>query len=93
MTRATDGQYRGQLYSHFDNKLLFISSVVLFEVGSAVCGAAPSIDALIGGRAVCGVGGMGIYMGTINMVSALTDETERPMYLGFVGLTWGIGTM
>jgi hypothetical protein len=36
---------------------------------------------------------MGIYLGTMNMVSALTKETERPMYLGFVGLTWGIGTM
>ncbi|KAK7754993.1 hypothetical protein SLS62_003077 [Diatrype stigma] len=83
----------GQLYTHFDSKILFISSVVIFEVGSAVCGAAPSLDALIGGRAICGIGGMGIYLGTINMVSALTNEQERPMYLGFVGLTWGIGTI
>ncbi|KAH9993009.1 major facilitator superfamily-domain-containing protein [Xylariaceae sp. FL0662B] len=69
----------GQLCSHFDSKLLFVSSVVIFEVGSArsaLCGAAPSLDALIGGRAICGIGGM-----------------ERPMYLGFVGLTWGIGTI
>lgn len=73
--------------------MLFISSVVLLEVGSALCGASPSLDALIVGRAICGVGGMGIYLGTMNMVSALTDEIERPMYLGFVGLTWGIGTM
>lgn len=66
--------------------------MLIFEVGSALCGAAPSLDALIGGRAICGIGGMGIYLGTMNMVSALTDERERPMYLGFVGLTWGIGT-
>ncbi|KAF3061498.1 putative transporter C3H1.06c [Daldinia childiae] len=83
----------GQLYSHFESKLLFVSSVVIFEVGSALCGAAPSLDALIGGRAICGIGGMGIYLGTINMVSALTNDQERPMYLGFVGLTWGIGTI
>jgi MFS family permease len=81
------------MYSFFDNKVLFVSSVVIFEVGSAVCGAAPTLDALIVGRAICGIGGMGIYLGTMNMVSALTKETERPMYLGFVGLTWGIGTM
>jgi MFS family permease len=73
--------------------VLFISSVVIFEVGSAVCGAAPTLDAFIVGRAICGIGGMGIYLGTMNMVSALTTETERPTYLGFVGLTWGIGTM
>lgn len=88
-----NGEYRGQLYSHFDSKLLFISSVIIFEAGSAICGAAPSLDTLIGGRAICGIGGMGIYLGTINMVSALTNEQERPMYLGLVGLTWGTGTM
>ncbi|EED14520.1 efflux pump antibiotic resistance protein, putative [Talaromyces stipitatus ATCC 10500] len=27
------------------------------------------------------------------MVSTLTTEAERPLYLGFVGLTWGIGTI
>ncbi|KAF1963165.1 efflux pump antibiotic resistance protein [Byssothecium circinans] len=83
----------GQLYCYFDNRLLFIAGVVIFEVGSAVCGAAPTLDALIVGRAICGIGGMGIYLGTINMVSALTNEMERPTYLGFVGLTWGIGTI
>ncbi|KAI0392294.1 putative MFS drug efflux transporter [Xylariaceae sp. FL0594] len=83
----------GQLFSHFDGKVLFIASIVIFEVGSVVCGAAPSLNALIGGRAICGIGGMGIYLGTLNMVSTLTTEQERPMYLGFVGLTWGIGTI
>ncbi|ORY16988.1 major facilitator superfamily [Clohesyomyces aquaticus] len=29
----------------------------------------------------------------MNMVSTLTNERERPMYLGFVGLTWGVGTI
>lgn len=83
----------GQCFSHFDGKILFVLSVVIFEVGSAICGAAPSLDALIGGRAICGIGGMGIYLGTLNMVSALTTEQERPAYLGLVGLTWGIGTI
>jgi len=84
---------RGQLYCLLDNKLLFLASVMLFEAGSAVCGASSTLDALIVGRAICGIGGMGIYLGTMNMVSALTNATERPVYLGFVGLTWGIGTM
>ncbi|KAH7310894.1 major facilitator superfamily domain-containing protein [Stachybotrys elegans] len=83
----------GQIFAHFDGKILFISSVIIFEAGSAICGAAPSLDALIVGRAVCGVGGMGIYLGTLNMVSVLTTEQERPAYLGLVGLTWGVGTI
>ena len=89
----SDQSIRGQCYSCLDNKLLFVSNVVIFEVGSAVCGAAPTLEALIGGRAICGIGGMGIYLGTVSMVSALTSEQGRPIYLGFVGLTWGVGTM
>ncbi|MCJ1391057.1 hypothetical protein MMC18_003918, partial [Xylographa bjoerkii] len=82
-----------KLYGSFDNKWLFISSIIIFEVGSVVCGAAASMNGLIVARAICGVGGMGLYLGTINMVSTLTTEAERPVYLGFIGLTWGIGTI
>ncbi|KAL4772928.1 efflux pump antibiotic resistance protein [Aspergillus nidulans var. acristatus] len=89
---ATDLPW-GQAYGHFDSKILFLFSVLIFEVGSAVCGAAPTFNALIVGRAICGVGGIGIYLGVVNMVSALTTEAQRPLYLGFVGLTWGIGTI
>jgi hypothetical protein len=39
------------------------------------------------------IGGMGNYLATVNMVSALTSEQERPMYLGFVGLNWAVGIM
>ena len=51
------------------------------------------MNALIVGRAICGVGGMGLYLGTMNMMSNLTSEAERPVYLSFVGLTWGLGTV
>jgi hypothetical protein len=36
--------FRGQLYGYFDSKVLFLSSVVIFEAGSADYGAArPSL--------------------------------------------------
>ena len=51
------------MYSLFDAKILYILTVFLFELGSAVCGAAPSMNGLIVGRAICGVGGVGMYIG------------------------------
>jgi MFS family permease len=45
----------GKSYGMFDVKWLFISSCVLFEIGSAVCGSAPSMDALIVGRIIAGI--------------------------------------
>jgi MFS family permease len=90
---STNSRNRSKLFSQFDNKLLFVSGFVIFEIGSAICGAAPTMNALITGRAICGVGGMGLYLGTINITALLTTEVERPVYMSLVGLTWGLGTM
>jgi MFS family permease len=81
------------LFGLFDNKVLFIIGVLLFEVGSAVCASSPNMTALIIGRVVCGLGGVGIFVGTMNLLSFFTTEKERPIYLNIVGLTWGAGTM
>ncbi|KAL3443189.1 major facilitator superfamily domain-containing protein [Aspergillus insuetus] len=37
----------GKLYGYFPIKLVFLAGVVIFEIGSAVCGAAPTSVALI----------------------------------------------
>ena len=62
--------------------------MVLFEAGSAICGAAPTMDALIIGRAICGLGGAGMYLGVMTLLSVTTTEHERPTYIGFTGLTY-----
>ncbi|KAJ5281644.1 hypothetical protein N7478_007016 [Penicillium angulare] len=77
----------GKIYTQMNIKLFFLVGVLLFEVGSAVCGATPTMDTLIVGRALCGVGGVGIYIGAMNIISLSTTEAERPGYLGLVGLT------
>ncbi|KAL8686072.1 MAG: hypothetical protein Q9218_007369 [Villophora microphyllina] len=83
----------GKMYAQFDAKILYLICVFLFEAGSAICGAAPTIDALIIGRAICGVGGAGLYLGVMTLLSVNTTEHERPTYIGFTGLTWGAGTV
>ncbi|KAI9653206.1 MAG: hypothetical protein M1831_006164 [Alyxoria varia] len=83
----------GKFYGLLNAKHTFLSAVFLFEVGTAVCGSAPSMNALIVGRALCGIGAGGIYTGTMNMITALTTVKERPAYLGLTGLTWGTGTV
>jgi MFS family permease len=50
-------------YGLFNVKLLLILSVFVFEVGSALCGAAPTSSSLIVGRVIAGVGGAGMYLG------------------------------
>lgn len=83
----------GQVYSLFDVKWTYIVCVALFELGSAVCGAAPTMTAFLVGRTICGLGGSGMYTGVMMMLSFLTTPEERPAYLGLTGLTWGLGTV
>ena len=83
----------GKMYAQFDAKILYLISVFLFELGSAICGAANLIDVLIFGRALCGFGGVGMYAGVMTLLSVTTTEHERPMYIGLTGVTWGLGTV
>ncbi|KAH7418691.1 major facilitator superfamily domain-containing protein [Cadophora sp. MPI-SDFR-AT-0126] len=83
----------GKVFGQFNAKWTYILCVVLFELGSAICGAAPSMDALIIGRAVCGIGGSGMYVGVMTLLAATTTINERPIYIGGTGFTWGLGTV
>ncbi|KAJ2983422.1 hypothetical protein NQ176_g715 [Zarea fungicola] len=83
----------GKLYTIFDLKFVFIGSILLFEIGSAVCGAAPTISALCVGRVIAGCGGSGILTGAINYISHLTTEKERGVYIALVGFHWGMGAV
>ncbi len=55
----------GKLYSTFSVKGTFLTSVILFEIGSAICGAAPTSICLIIGRAIQGIGGAGVFSGGV----------------------------
>ncbi|KAF3063020.1 hypothetical protein N5P37_011349 [Trichoderma harzianum] len=83
----------GKAYGIFDVKWLFFATAVMFEVGSAICGAAPNMNALIIGRVIAGAGGAGIYLGGLNILSLLSSPRERPLYIAGTGVSWGVGTI
>lgn len=84
---------RGKIYGEYNNKYFFLVAVFIFEIGSAVCGSAFSLNGLIIGRAICGLGGPGLYLNTINILTALTRVAERLLYMSFVRATWTSGTV
>jgi MFS family permease len=83
----------GALFARFNMKWLYIAGIVLFQVGSALCGAAPTMKALIVGRVIAGVGGTGIYLGGLNHFSALCTREEKGTYITGIGFCWGIGSI
>ncbi|KAL6693977.1 major facilitator superfamily domain-containing protein [Trichoderma pleuroticola] len=81
----------GALYSMFPLKYLYIAGVVLFELGSVLCGAAPSMNVLIVGRVIAGMGGTGLYLGVLNHISAFATREERGTYINGIGFVWSVG--
>jgi MFS family permease len=72
-----------KLYATYNPKWVYIVSFVIFLAASALCGAAPTIEAEIGGRAIAGAGGNGIYYGLLALLSMHTTAKERPQYLSY----------
>ncbi|KAL7800321.1 major facilitator superfamily domain-containing protein [Trichoderma ceciliae] len=83
----------GTLYTTFNMKWLYMTSVLLFEIGSVICGAAPNMNAMIVGRVIAGGGGSGIYLGCLNYFSTLTSRKERGTYISLIAFCWGLGAV
>lgn len=78
-------------YASFNLKWIYVATLVIFEVGSVLCGAAPNMNTIIIGRVIAGMGGTGIYLGCLNYFSSLTTQKERGTYITLSGFCWGIG--
>ncbi|CAE6468598.1 unnamed protein product [Rhizoctonia solani] len=82
----------GGLADIFGRRPIMLASLVIFAVGSAICGAAPNMSALIAGRTIQGIGGGGILTLTDIIVSDLVSLAERGPYMGIVGAVWAIAS-
>ncbi|PNP84376.1 hypothetical protein FNYG_02005 [Fusarium nygamai] len=82
----------GKLYTILDIKTTFMTAMVLFEIGSAICGAAPNSIAFIIGRAVAGLGGAGTQSGILVIIVYAVPLEKRPQYQGLFGAVFGIAS-
>ncbi|KAI4916828.1 hypothetical protein J4E90_003331 [Alternaria incomplexa] len=83
-TRATLQPLSGKLYTHFNNKIVFLTFVSLFELGSLLCGVASSSAFLIVGRVVAGLGASGIVNGAMTILAGAVPKEKSPVYTGIV---------
>ncbi|KAM5348348.1 hypothetical protein ACJ41O_008172 [Fusarium nematophilum] len=83
----------GRIYRFYDLRNTFLACILLFEVGSAVCGAAPSSVAFIIGRAVAGIGSAGIMTGSMLAIIPMVPLHKRPMFQSIFGMVFGISSI
>ena len=83
----------GKIYTFYSPKWVILNSIGLFELGSVVCGAAPSSVAFIVGRAIAGLGSAGVFSGAIIIIVYLVPLHKRPMFTGLIGACFGIASV
>ncbi|KAL8843652.1 MAG: hypothetical protein Q9176_001860 [Flavoplaca citrina] len=83
----------GKCYSIFSIKGVFLTAIGIFEVGSLICGVAPSSNALIIGRAIAGMGCAGIFSGALIIIAYSVPLHRRPAYTGLIGAMYGVASI
>ncbi|KAK7550655.1 MFS transporter [Phyllosticta citricarpa] len=83
----------GKLYTFYSIKWMYLLALGIFELGSFICGIAPTSNALIVGRAIAGLGAAGVFSGAILIVSKTVPLRQRPTYTGIVGGIYGIASV
>ena len=83
----------GKIYKHYPAKPVFLIGCVFFEIGSAVCGAAPNSNTFIGGRAIAGLGSTAMTGGVLVILFYTIPLQQRPIYQGLFGCIFAVGSV
>nr|XP_036580464.1 MFS multidrug transporter [Colletotrichum truncatum]KAF6788376.1 MFS multidrug transporter [Colletotrichum truncatum] len=68
----------GKVYTFLPTKWSLMAFILLFALGSLICGIADSSMILIVGRAVAGLGGSGLLIGNQTVIAGLAPIEKRP---------------
>ncbi len=82
----------GRLSDMVGQKLLWLSGLLVFTLGSALCGAAPTLPLLVVFRALQGLGGAAIMSVSPAMTARAFPVGERGRAFGFIAVIVAAGT-
>ncbi|CAM1508022.1 Fc.00g048700.m01.CDS01 [Cosmosporella sp. VM-42] len=83
----------GKLLTFYSTKWTYLVALFIFELGSLICGVAPTSMTLIIGRAIAGVGSGGVGTGTFILAAQSVPRRQRPVMVGLVGAMYGFAAI
>jgi EmrB/QacA subfamily drug resistance transporter len=83
----------GKLGDLYGRKIVLQIALVVFLIGSALCGLSQSLTMLIVFRALQGLGGGGLMVGTMAAIGDVVSPRERGRYQGIFGAVFGLASV
>ncbi|WP_042400744.1 MFS transporter [Streptacidiphilus carbonis] len=83
----------GKLGDLFGRKYVFIICIVIFLIGSALCGVSQNMLQLIIFRALQGLGGGGLMVLAMAVIADVVPPRDRGRYQGVIGAVFGVSSV
>lgn len=83
----------GKLADQLNKKVLVQVALLVYVAGSVVAGLAPTMEVLIGARAIQGVGVGGLTALVHVVIASIVAPRERSRYFGYLGAVFAMATV
>ena len=93
LTSAIATPIYGKLSDLYGRKNILSIGIIIFLIGSFLCGLSQNMYMLIGSRAIQGIGAGAIFTVTYTIIGDIFTMEERPKIQGIISTVWGIASL
>ena len=93
LSTAAVSPFYGKLGDMFGRKNVVMTAIVLFLIGSAICGMAWSMESLIAARVLQGIGGGGLMVSAFAIIGELFGPRDRAKYQGYTSAVFALSSI
>lgn len=93
LSTAAVAPFYGKLGDMYGRKNVVMTAIVLFLIGSAICGMAWSMESLIAARVLQGIGGGGLMVSAFAMIGELFGPRDRAKYQGYSSAVFALSSI